>query len=128
MPALWHRGRCYLPGLRGTEHAAGDFTALGTDPLLEGSSPPRTRTLCAWSDAARLAADRAEARRSPIRARRGIGQVWFDVQPDDLSTAGSCATALARRHRTGSLGRVEVTGRRHAAWTSRSTCRGPAGR
>src|SRR5277367_214819 len=37
--------------------------------------------------------------------------VWFDVQPDDLSTAGSCATELARRHRTGSLGRVEVTGR-----------------
>jgi hypothetical protein len=35
----------------------------------------------------------------------------FDVQPDDLSTAGSCVTALARRHRTGSLGRVEVTGR-----------------
>ena len=35
----------------------------------------------------------------------------FDVQPDDLSTAGSCATALARRHRTGSLGRVEVTDR-----------------
>jgi hypothetical protein len=46
-----------------------------------------------------------------IRARRGIGQVLFDVQPDDVSTAGSCATALARRHRTGSLGRVEVTGR-----------------
>ncbi len=37
--------------------------------------------------------------------------MWFDVQPDDLSTAGSCATALARRHRTGSPGRVEVTGR-----------------
>jgi len=37
--------------------------------------------------------------------------VWFDVQPDDLSTAGSYATALARRHRTGSLGRVEVTDR-----------------
>src|SRR5450755_1568192 len=35
----------------------------------------------------------------------------FDVQPDDLSTAGSCATALVRRHRTGSLGRVEVTDR-----------------
>jgi aminoglycoside phosphotransferase len=35
----------------------------------------------------------------------------FDVQPDDLSTAGSCATALARRHRTDSLGRVEVTDR-----------------
>ena len=35
----------------------------------------------------------------------------FDVQPDDLSTAGSCATALARCHRTGSLGRVEVTDR-----------------
>ena len=33
------------------------------------------------------------------------------MQPDDLSAAGSCATALARRHRTGSLGRVEVTGR-----------------
>jgi hypothetical protein len=32
-----------------------------------------------------------------------------------------------RRHRTGSLGRVEVTRpRRHAAWTPRSTCRGPA--
>ena len=46
-----------------------------------------------------------------IRARRGIGQVWFDVQPGDLSTAGSCATALARRHRAGSLGRVEVTDR-----------------
>src|ERR1022692_3858278 len=30
----------------------------------------------------------------------------LDVQPGDLSTAGSCATALARRHRTGSLGRV----------------------
>jgi hypothetical protein len=35
----------------------------------------------------------------------------FDVQPDDLSPAGSCATALARRHRTDSLGRVEVTDR-----------------
>src|SRR6266516_3816146 len=35
----------------------------------------------------------------------------FDLQPDDLSTAGSCATALARRHRTDSLGRVEVTDR-----------------
>jgi aminoglycoside phosphotransferase len=35
----------------------------------------------------------------------------FDVQPDDLSTAGSCATALARRHRTDGLGRVEVTDR-----------------
>jgi hypothetical protein len=35
----------------------------------------------------------------------------FDVQPDDLSTAGSCATRLARRHRTDSLGRVEVTER-----------------
>jgi hypothetical protein len=35
----------------------------------------------------------------------------FDVEPDDLSTAGSCATALARRHRTDSLGRVEVTDR-----------------
>jgi len=35
----------------------------------------------------------------------------FDVQPDDLSTAGSCATALARRHRTDSLGRVDVTDR-----------------
>jgi hypothetical protein len=33
------------------------------------------------------------------------------MQPDDLSAAGSCATALARCHRTGSLGRVEVTGR-----------------
>ena len=33
------------------------------------------------------------------------------VQPDDLSLAGSCATALARRHRTDSLGRVEVTDR-----------------
>ncbi len=39
------------------------------------------------------------------------GPSVFDVQPDDLSTAGSCATALARRHRTGSLGRVEVTDR-----------------
>ena len=37
--------------------------------------------------------------------------MWFDVQPDDLSTAGSCATALARRHRTDGLGRVEVTDR-----------------
>ena len=37
--------------------------------------------------------------------------MWFDVQPDDLSTAGSCPTALARRHRTDSLGRVEVTDR-----------------
>jgi hypothetical protein len=35
----------------------------------------------------------------------------FDLQPGDLSTAGSCATALARRHRTDSLGRVEVTDR-----------------
>ncbi len=35
----------------------------------------------------------------------------FDVQPDDLGTARSCATALARRHRTDSLGRVEVTDR-----------------
>jgi energy-coupling factor transporter ATP-binding protein EcfA2 len=35
----------------------------------------------------------------------------FDVQPGDLSTAGSCATALARRHRTDSLGRAEVTDR-----------------
>ena len=47
----------------------------------------------------------------PIRARRGIGRMWFGGQPDDLSTAGSCATALARRHRTDSLGRVEVTDR-----------------
>ena len=52
----------------------------------------------------------------------------FDVQPDDLSTAGSCAIALARR-----LGpTVSVASRhrprRHAAWTSRSTCRGPADR
>ena len=39
------------------------------------------------------------------------GPSVFDMQPDDLSAAGSCATALARRHRTGSLGRVEVTGR-----------------
>ena len=39
------------------------------------------------------------------------GPSVFDVQPDDLSAAGSCATALARRHRTDSLGRVEVTGR-----------------
>ena len=35
----------------------------------------------------------------------------FDLQPDDLSTARSCATALPRRHRTGSLGRVDVTDR-----------------
>ena len=35
----------------------------------------------------------------------------FDVQPDDLSTAGSCATALAPRHRTDSLARVEVSDR-----------------
>ena len=35
----------------------------------------------------------------------------LDVQPDELSAAGSCATALARRPRTDSLGRVEVTGR-----------------
>jgi hypothetical protein len=35
----------------------------------------------------------------------------FDLHPDDLSTAGSCVTALARRHRTNSLGRVEVTDR-----------------
>lgn len=35
----------------------------------------------------------------------------LDVQPDELSAAGSCAAALARRHRTDSLGRVEVTGR-----------------
>jgi aminoglycoside phosphotransferase len=35
----------------------------------------------------------------------------FDVPPDDLSAAGLCATALARRHRTVSLGRVEVTDR-----------------
>ena len=35
----------------------------------------------------------------------------FDLQPDDLSTGGSGATALARRHRTDSLGRVEVTDR-----------------
>ena len=33
------------------------------------------------------------------------------VQTDDLSTAGASATAVARRHRTGSLGRVEVTDR-----------------
>jgi len=39
------------------------------------------------------------------------GPSVFDVQPDDLSTAGSWATALARRHRAGSLGRVEVTDR-----------------
>src|SRR5215470_17007143 len=39
------------------------------------------------------------------------GPSVFDVQPDDSSAAGSCATALARRHRSGSLGRVEVTGR-----------------
>ena len=39
------------------------------------------------------------------------GPIVFDLQPDDLSAAGSCATALARRHRTDSLGRVEVTGR-----------------
>jgi hypothetical protein len=37
--------------------------------------------------------------------------VWFDVQLDDLSTAGSGATALARRHRAGSLGRAGVTNR-----------------
>ncbi len=35
----------------------------------------------------------------------------FDLQPDDLGTARSCATALARRHRTDGLGRVEVTHR-----------------
>jgi len=46
----------------------------------------------------------------PIRAPRHRPSV-FDVRPDDLSTAGSCATALARRHRTDSLGRVEVTDR-----------------
>src|SRR5258708_16023648 len=39
------------------------------------------------------------------------GPTVFDVQPDDLSAAGSCATALARRHRTDSFGRVEVTDR-----------------
>src|SRR6516225_9310158 len=39
------------------------------------------------------------------------GPSVFDMQPDDLSAAGSCAAALARRHRTGSLGRAEVTGR-----------------
>ena len=35
------------------------------------SSPSRTRTLWAWHDAASLAADRAEARRSNIRSRLG---------------------------------------------------------
>src|ERR1039457_3231350 len=35
----------------------------------------------------------------------------FDLQPDELSTAGSCARALARRHRTGRLGPVEATDR-----------------
>ena len=35
----------------------------------------------------------------------------FDLQPDDLSTAGSCATALVRRHRTDILGPAEVTDR-----------------
>src|SRR5260370_27631716 len=39
------------------------------------------------------------------------GPTVFDVQPDDLSAAGSCATALARRHRTDSFGRLEVTAR-----------------
>jgi len=48
---------------------------------------------------------------SPIRARRGLDQAWFDVQLDDLSTAGSCATVLVRRHGADSLGRVEVTDR-----------------
>src|SRR5258707_277975 len=37
------------------------------------------------------------------------GPTVFDVQPDDLSAAGSCATALARRHRTDSFGRVDGT-------------------
>ena len=35
----------------------------------------------------------------------------FDLQPDDLRRARSSATALARRHRTVSRGRVEVTDR-----------------
>src|SRR6516165_4344872 len=39
------------------------------------------------------------------------GPSMSGMQPDDLSAAGSCATALARRHRTDSLGRVGVTGR-----------------
>src|ERR1039457_3611390 len=50
------------------------------------------------------------------------------VQTDDLSAAGSSATALARRHRTGSTARSRRghRPRRHAAWTSRSAWRGPA--
>ena len=36
------------------------------------------------------------------------GPSLFDMQPDDLSAAGSCATALARRHRTDGLGRVAL--------------------
>src|SRR5215472_5276505 len=39
------------------------------------------------------------------------GPSVFDVQPDDLSATGSCATTLARRHRTDSLGRAEATDR-----------------
>src|SRR5262245_30600698 len=43
--------------------------------------------------------------------RHGPSVFDLDVQPDDVSAARSCATALARRHRTESLGRVEVTDR-----------------
>lgn len=51
------------------------------------------------------------------------------VQLDDVSAAGSCATVLVRRHRTGTLGCVEVTGRDDMPpGLSRSTCRGPADR
>src|ERR1035441_8889253 len=39
------------------------------------------------------------------------GPSVFDVQPDDLSTAGSCATALARRPRTVSPAPPEATAR-----------------
>jgi hypothetical protein len=64
----------------------------------------------------RLNASRFVLRASACHQFTGSGAVRrgpsvSGMQPDDLSAAGSCETALARRHRTGSLGRVEVTDR-----------------
>src|SRR3984893_10545315 len=69
------------------------------------SVPSRTPYELRWaSRPARIAA--------ALRRAGGAGDLKdLAVQPDDLSLAESCATALARRHRTDSLGRVEVTDR-----------------
>lgn len=59
-----------FPVFAALEHAAGDFTTLGTNPLLGGSSPPRTHN---FPISARFRACRVVTRGAGCRQRRAIG-------------------------------------------------------